>query len=91
MLRQPNNGENLPSESLNNTSELKRLLDEEREKVKQLSSQLNTNVIILTSIIAYKIELRNDNLYFMKLLICTISPKFYRAMLFPHLSIRWET
>ena len=53
------NDENLPSESLNNTSELKRQLDEEREKVKLLSSQLNTNVIILTSIIAYKIELRN--------------------------------
>ena len=52
------NDENLPSESLNNTSELKRQLDEEREKVKLLSSQLNTNVIILTSIIAYKIDLR---------------------------------
>ena len=51
------NDENLPSESLNNTSELKRQLDEEREKVKLLSSQLNTNVIILISIIAYKIYL----------------------------------
>ena len=47
------NDENLPYESLNNTSELKRQLDEEREKVKLLSSQLNTNVIIVTSIIAY--------------------------------------
>ena len=52
------NDENLPSESLNNTSELKQQLDEEREKVKLLSSQLNTNVIILTSTIAYKINLR---------------------------------
>ena len=53
------NDENLPSESLNNTSELKRQLDEEREKVKLLSSQLNTNVIIPISIIAYKIDLRD--------------------------------
>ena len=53
------NDENLPSESLNNTAELKRQLDEEKEKVKLLSSQLNTNVIILTSIISYKIDLRN--------------------------------
>ena len=52
------NDENLPSESLNNTSELKRQLDEEREKVKLLSSQLNTNVIIPISIIAYKIDLK---------------------------------
>ena len=50
------NDENLPSESLNNTSELKRQLDEEREKVKLLSSQLKTNVIIPISIIAYKID-----------------------------------
>ena len=55
------NDENLPSESLNNTSELKRQLDEEREKVKLLSSQLNTNVIILTSIIEYEIHLRNGS------------------------------
>ena len=56
------NDENLPSESLNNTSELKQQLDEEREKVKLLSSQLNTNVIILTSIIVYKVHLRNVKL-----------------------------
>ena len=59
MFRKPNNDENLPSEYLSNTSELKRQLDEEREKVKLLSSQLNTNVIILTSIIAYKIDLKD--------------------------------
>ena len=64
MFRKPNNDENLPSEYLSNTSELKRQLDEEREKVKLLSSQLNTNVIILTSIIAYEIHLRNENLKF---------------------------
>ena len=56
MLRGSKNDENLPTESLNSTSDLKRQLDEEREKVKLLSSQLNTNVIILTSIIAYKID-----------------------------------
>ena len=61
MFRKPNNEEILPSKSLNNTAELKRQLDEEREKVKLLSSQLNTNVIILTSIIAYEIDLRNGS------------------------------
>ena len=55
MLRGSKNDENLPTESLNSTSDLKRQLDEEREKVKLLSSQLNTNVIILTSTIAFKI------------------------------------
>ena len=41
---QPSNIENVNTHSPNDTKDLKRQLDSEREKVKKLSAQLSTNV-----------------------------------------------